>query len=498
MTCLLRKRFAGVKLTAGMFHKMSVCYFLGDDFIYGVRYNSDITTDIRFPVGPRYYSGCTVSYVGDTVSLISPHRSQSALRKNLLSGSMFLLENDGKSSMFARLRGTLFYDVVAEGNGKFVYKAKDTKFTPEQVFKAIIGEISKAITGNIRLYNAFFIIPDYYDQSKRCAISECLKSSFRNSNIHLVNYSTAVGMRLYEDVNHDFYCLSIRFDSGPFEVSILKVTAEGATPLASISNDNVTGSDLVTEIQNFLEREAQKMKLKTEYQLEPTPEKQAYGRAAYWRLLRNFAYDTNIEVDLDLDDRNSINPEPQTIVEAFNQLAGEMKLTIANCCILAGVELAKISEAVVTGPFLDTISFEPLLREMGYTEHVATMRENDLCKKVVMRGRCIQVLQSTFSVSLNKQSMMIMDRFTPYPVKKRSQLIVDVEKPEMAYTLLVYQNRIGDRNNRLIHDFTLNNVAVYQGKISLSITLDVDDSGIASLSVVEMSENAVLVNATRL
>ena len=154
---------------------MSVCYFLGDDFIYGVRYNSDITTDIRFPVGPRYYSGCTVSYVGDTVSLISPHRSQSALRKNLLSGSMFLLENDGKSSMFARLRGTLFYDVVAEGNGKFVYKAKDTKFTPEQVFKAIIGEISKAITGNIRLYNAFFIIPDYYDQSKRCAISECLK-----------------------------------------------------------------------------------------------------------------------------------------------------------------------------------------------------------------------------------------------------------------------------------------------------------------------------------
>ena len=191
------KRFEGVKLTAGMFHKMSVCYFLGDDFIYGVRYNSDITTDIRFPVGPRYYSGCTVSYVGDTVSLISPHRSQSALRKNLLSGSMFLLENDGKSSMFARLRGTLFYDVVAEGNGKFVYKAKDTKFTPEQVFKAIIGEISKAITGNIRLYNAFFIIPDYYDQSKRCAISDSLKSSFRNSNIHWVNYSTAVGMRLY-------------------------------------------------------------------------------------------------------------------------------------------------------------------------------------------------------------------------------------------------------------------------------------------------------------
>ena len=477
---------------------MSVCYFLGDDFIYGVRYNSDITTDIRFSVGPRYYSGCTVSFVGDAVSLVSPHRSPSTLRKSVLSGSMFLLENDGKSSMFARLRDTLFYDVVAEGNGKFVYKAKDTKFTPEQVFRVIIGEISKAITGNIRLYNAFFIIPDYYDQGKRCAVSECLTSSFRNSKIHLVNYSTAVGMRLYEDTKYDFYCLNIRFDSGPFGVSILKVTGDGAVPLASLSNDNVTGSDLITEIQNILERKALEMKLKTEYQAEPTPEKQAYGRAAYWRLLRNFAYDTNIEVDLDLDDKVSINPDSQTIVEAFNQLAGEMKLTIANCCILAGVELAKISEAVVTGPFNDSISFEPLLKEMGYTKRIAVMRESDLCKKVVMRGRCIQVLQSTFSVSLNKKSMLIMDRFTPYPVKKRSQLIVDVEKPEMAYTLLVYQNRIGDRNNRLIRTCTLNNVAVYQGKISLSILLEVDDSGIATLTVVEMSENVTLVNALRL
>lgn len=477
---------------------MFVCYYLGNDFIYGARNNSDLTTAIRFSSGESYYSGCSVSHINDTYNLVRPYRVQTELRDEILSGSMYLLENDGKSSMLGRLRDFQFYGVVPDTNGKLVYKVKDAKFTPEQVFKAIIGEISKAIMENIILSNAFFIIPDYYDQEKRCAIKACLKSVFSNSNIHLVNHSSAVGMRMYEEISHNILCLSLRFDSGPFEVSVLEVTEDGATPLASLSNDNVTGCDMITELLYILEAMVFKDNLKTEYQENSSPEKRVQGRAAYWRVLRKFAYKATSEADLDLSDGNSINPQPEDIKQAFQNLWKELSLTITNCCILAGVDLAKISDVVVTGPFKEHVKFEKLLRELGCSAKITEVNEKDLCKKVVLRGKCIQVLQTAFSVSLNEKSILMVDRFTPYPLKKHSQLIVDVEKPEMTYTLLVYQSRIGDRNRRLVRTFTLKNVTVYQGKISLTILLEIDDNGIVSITVEEMNEKIVLVNAVTL
>ena len=474
---------------------MSVCYFLGDDFIYGVRYNSDITTDIRFSNESRHFAGCSVSRQKDMCSMVSPYKTASTLRLEVLSSSMFLLDNDGKSSMFARLRDFLFYGVVSEANGKLAYKTKDIMLTPEQVFKAVLGEISKSVTGSIILYKAFFIIPDYYDQEKRRMVSRCLSSVFNNSNILLVNYSSAVGLLVSEVISYDTYCLSLCFDSGPFGVSVLKVSSDRAIPLATLSNDRVTGSDMICELLYLLEEEVSKMGTMTEYQDEPTPEKQAYRRAMYWRLLRYFAYNNDTNAELYLVDENSIIPQPEDLAKAFSKLFDELKSTIQNCCILAGVNLAKISEVVVTGPFCKSVSFAPLLKEMGYTGKVTVLNEKDLCRKVVLHGKCIQVLQSAFSVSLNNTMKLLVDRFTPYPLKKQRQLIVDVEKRELSLTLLVYENRIGDRHNRLIQTFTLNNVAVYQGKISLNLLLEIDESGIARLTVTEINENVVLVKA---
>ena len=64
--------------------------------------------------------------------------------------------------------------------------------------------------------------------------------------------------------------------------------------------------------------------------------------------------------------------------------------------------------------------------------------------------------------------------------------------------LRFFQNRLQDRQQRIIKVFQLNGLPVYQGKVALTITLWINDSGIASAAVHDTNEQTVLIPETLL
>ena len=476
---------------------MSLCLYLSDDFIFAARSNGISTTAIKFDNRDDYYSGCGYSRK-DGTTLTPPYNLDNRLKDDILGGVLFLFTEDGESSLFNRLHDTAFNYVGITTEGTLKYNVNGTQFSLEEVFQFILRNVSSRVINLDLLRDVFLIIPDYYDQVGRNRLYSCAKSIFHKATLHFINQTSAMCMKIHEDYRENDLCLLLHFNSGPFEVSLAHMSKGVTTPVVSVMNDNVSGSDLVLNLLEIMEEKVRDKSLVPDYDV---PEKAAVRRDLRfrtWQRLLSFAYYTGQDVELETGDGDCFYAREAHLARAFDRLAAELQTTVAHCCVLAGVSLGMVNRVVVSGPFCESLDFQPLLERLGSACDPTVVEERRLCEKVARWNYQKQILQCSLGVSIQDQHVLIVDRFAPYPLVERKQIVIPMENPESSLMLRFFQNRLQDRQQRIIKVFQLNGLPVYQGKVALTITLWINDSGIASAAVHDTNEQTVLIPETLL
>jgi heat shock protein 1/8 len=396
--------------------------------------------------------------------------------------------------------------IVVQGENKVLKK------TPKEITTIILKKIKNDVEAKIgSVDKAVITVPAYFNTSQREATLAAAKEA-GFTVLKLLNEPNAAALSYFfkNNVDDECYCLIYDLGGGTFDVSILKKTLNNIDIICVDGDTSLGGKNLDNLIVDYVCE-----KLKNEYGYDPKNDRRTMRRmqnkCETAKKTLSFTTETSVifEGFVKGHDKVEIDFTKKQFDEMGEKLFKRTIEIVTRCVNNSGIAKDKIKHVVLAGGSSRIPKIQELLS--AYFDGKALNKSSNF-EECVAEGAALQaamfscnseqrvdkikitdVIPLSLGTDMEHDKMcFIIKKNTPIPTSK-SYNFVNIYGNQTSTEFKIFEGeRLEAGKNRLLHEFTLDNLTPAPPRqCGIILTMNIDQNGILTIEAKEKYRNNV-------